>query len=231
MLYLIGLGLNKKSVSSEGKELIRDADKVYLEDYTVNFPYNTEDLDFGREIEKLGRGEVESNKLIKESKSKNIVLLVYGSPLIATTHSSLVLDCLENKIEYKIIHNASILDGITETGLQAYKFGKTASLPNWEEKGESKSFMAIIKNNQKIKAHTLILIDMNMELKQVLNQLNKAGVEGRIILCSQLGYKNEIYYENIENLEKLKVKKPFCIIVPGKLHFLEEEFLEKVSKI
>ena len=39
MLYLIGLGLNEKGISLEGLEVIKKCRKVYLEEYTVNFPY------------------------------------------------------------------------------------------------------------------------------------------------------------------------------------------------
>ena len=38
MLYLIGLGLNEKSISLEGLEAVKKCKKVYLEGYTVDFP-------------------------------------------------------------------------------------------------------------------------------------------------------------------------------------------------
>jgi len=37
---------------------------------------------------------------------------------------------------------------------------------------------------------------------------------------------SKIYYGKIKDLGSKKVKAPFCFIIPGKLHFLEEEFLK-----
>ena len=44
MLYLIGLGLNLKGISNEGMEIVGRCKKVYLEDYTVDFPYHVNEL-------------------------------------------------------------------------------------------------------------------------------------------------------------------------------------------
>ena len=45
MLYIIGLGLNEKSISLEGIEAIEKCEKIYLESYTVEFPYSFEELE------------------------------------------------------------------------------------------------------------------------------------------------------------------------------------------
>ena len=50
MLYLIGLGLNEKSLSKEAIEIIKRCKKVYLEDYTVDFPYTHQAL-----IDEIGK--------------------------------------------------------------------------------------------------------------------------------------------------------------------------------
>ena len=39
MLYLIGLGLNEKGITLEGIDAIKKCKKIYLEGYTVDFPY------------------------------------------------------------------------------------------------------------------------------------------------------------------------------------------------
>mgnify|MGYP006282090435 FL=1 len=51
------------------------------------------------------------------------------------------------------------------------------------------------------------------------------------IICSRLGFNDEeIVYDNIGGLIKLdksrNFKEPICIIIPGDLHEVEEEFLE-----
>jgi len=235
MLYIIGLGLNERGLSKEAMLALKSCKKVYLESYTVDFPYDLEDLHLGKEIIPLKRADVESNFLIKEAKGRKIALLVYGSPLFATTHMTLVLDAKEQKVNTKIMYSASVFDAVAETGLQLYKFGKIASMPDWKDKGKSESFLDIVKDNQSIKAHSLILCDIGLGYKRAIEQLKQAAKEkklklDKIVICSQLGTEKAIVkYDSIENLEKQKIPMPFCIIIPSDMHFLEERALE--SKI
>ena len=135
MLYIIGIGLNEKGISLEGKEYLKKCKKIYLENYTVDFPYDINLLNkiIGKKIILLDRKDVESNLIVKEAKTNNICLLVYGSPLFATTHTSLIQDCRKAKVKVKVIYAACIFDVISETGLQLYKFGKVSSMPKWDK--------------------------------------------------------------------------------------------------
>ena len=45
MLYIVGLGLNEKGISKEGLEAVKKCKKIYLESYTVDFPYSMKDLE------------------------------------------------------------------------------------------------------------------------------------------------------------------------------------------
>jgi diphthine synthase len=235
MLYLIGLGLNNNSMSKEGLETVKRCKKIYLEGYTVDFPYTIKDLEteIERKIIVLGRDEVESERLIKEAKENDVCLLVYGSPLFATTHNSLLMDCRRDKIKFKVIYNASIFDAIAETGLQLYKFGKISSMAKWTDSFEPDSFLDIVKENISINAHSLILVDIGLEFDKALEQFKKAVDKRRIkinklIICSNLGNGNsKIVYEDIANIRRLKINPPFCFIIPGKMHFLEQEFLNR----
>lgn len=235
MLYLIGLGLNEKGISLEGIENAKKCKKIYLENYTVNFPYDKKDLEklFGKKIESASRDFVESEKIVSESKKNDVALLVYGDPLIATTHISLFQSTKEKKIKCKIIHAASILDAISETGLQLYKFGKTTSMPTWNKEKHfmPESFIEVVDDNLSIGAHTIILIDIGLKFKDALEQLsitlkkNEMEIE-KVIVCSQLGTsKRKIIYNSIEKLKKEKIDWPYCLIIPGKLHFVEEDVL------
>jgi len=236
MLHIIGLGLNEKGISIEGKETLKKCKKVYLENYTVEFPYKLEKLEkiINKKIISLDRTQVESEKLVIEAKEKNICLLVYGCPLFATTHISLIEDCKKNKVKYKIIYASSVFDAIAESGLQLYKFGKIASMPTWEKNFTPDSFLDFVKENKSINAHSLILIDIGLSFKDALNQLikgnkNKKFKLDKILVCSQLGFKSKFYYNSINKLKKKKIKTPFCFVIPGKLHFLEEEVLERFT--
>ena len=237
MLYIIGLGLNKESISKQGIKAIKACKKIYLENYTVDFPYSQKELEkvIKRKIISANREFVESNSLVKEAKNENICLLVYGSPLTATTHISLIQESKKNKTKINIIYNASIFDAIAETGLEIYKFGKVTSIPKWTKSFKPTSFMEIVKQNQGIDAHSLILIDIGLEIKDAIEELETSAEEHKInldhiILCSKLGTENsKILYKTSEELKKINVKKPYCIIIPSKLHFLEQEVLEKFN--
>ena len=232
--YLIGIGLNKKSISADALEILKTCNKIYLENYTVNFPYSLKKLEkeFGLKPTELKRATIEDESILKEAKNQNIALLVYGDSLSATTHIQLILECKKQNIEYQIFHNTSIMTAIAETGLQSYKFGKTASMPNWKEHtNKPTSFINYIKENQSIKAHTLILTDIGLEIKNAIDQLEKASekenfkLPKKIIACSNIGTKNQkIIYDALDNLNKIEM--PFCLIIPSEMHFLEEEALE-----
>jgi diphthine synthase len=233
MLYIIGLGLNEKGISLEGLEKVGKCKKIYLEDYTVNFPYSAEKLEkvIGKKIISAGREFVESNELVKEAKKENIALLVYGSPLTATTHITLIQEAKKENIKYEIIYSASVLDGVAECGLQLYKFGKIASMPKWQKSFTPDSFMEIVEENKKINSHSLILIDISLELEDAIKELEESAKNhkvklDKIVLCSSLGTENKkIFYGTLNELKKKKVGMPYCMIIPAKLHFVEEEIL------
>ena len=133
-----------------------------------------------------------------------------------------------------IIHNASILTAIGETGLVLYKFGKTTSIPFDNE--NVKAPIDVINQNLKNSLHTLVLLDLDssnnryMNAKDALSYLIKNGISEnkKVLVCSELGGNSDIVYGNINKLAKLKFDKfPQSLIVPSeKLHFIEEEALE-----
>jgi len=241
MLYLIGLGLNVDGISKYGLEIVKRCKRIYLENYTVEFPYSEGELrDFiEKKIIPADREFVESLGIVDEAKKMDVALLVYGSPLTATTHISLIQEAKRLGVRYKVIYNASIFDAVAETGLQLYKFGKIASMPKWNKKKNftPDSFMKIVQENQSMKAHSLILIDIGLEFQDALEELKISSKKQKItlkkiVVCQALGTKNrKIFYGDIEELNEFKnIKSPYCIIVPSKLHFIEKEVLEEFKK-
>ena len=237
MLYLIGLGLNYDGISKYGLTIVKRCKKIYLENYTVDFPYSLQQLKdvIGKKIIPVGRDLVENLKIIDQAKNCDIALLVYGSPLTATTHISLIQEAKASKIKYQVIYNASIFDAIGETGLQLYKFGKIASIPAWKKNYEPDSFMEIVKQNLASQAHSLILIDIGLEFPEALEQLEKATKKHdlklkKLIICQKLGTKeHKVLYRNFEEMKTFTgIRKPYCLIIPSKLHFVEKEFLENL---
>jgi len=237
MLYIIGLGLSKKGISQQGLELVQRCKKVYLENYTVDFPYTAHELGevIGKEVVEVDRDFVEGLGFVDEAAKKDVALLVYGSPLTATTHITIVNECTASGVKCKVIYSASVFDAVTETGLQLYKFGKVASMPAWNpsESYSPDSFMEVVKENQSIKAHSLILIDIGLDIQDALEQLKKSCENHKvklkkIVLCQTLGTsKSKIFYKSLKELEEFTaVRKPYCLIIPGDLHFVEEEVLK-----
>jgi len=236
MLNLVGLGLDLKSISLEALDAVRNSKIVYLESYTVDFPYKIEELQ--KVLEKgiiiLDRDQVENLEFLNEAEKKDISLLVYGSPLAATTHQAILDECKKLEIKCNVYNNASIFTAISLTGLQLYKFGKTASMPQWKESFNPDSFVDIIEQNREIGAHSLLLIDIGLDFEFALRQFAKILKDrdlkiGKIIVASSLGTKKQkIAYGTLSELSKEKMPSPYVFIIPGKLHFIENQVLESL---
>ncbi len=230
MLYLVGLGLNEKDLSLGAIEAIKKCDRLYYETFTSIWSGDIRNIEkiAGKKISLLRREDVESDFLIKEAKNNSISLLVPGDPLIATTHFELILKAKKHKIAVGIVHSSSIYTAIAETGLQLYKFGRTTTLPKPQEKFNPKSPIEIIKENKKSGLHTLVLLDIGMTAKEGLETLPKEFENEKIVAACNLGNNETIRYGTVSSLanEEEMNKTPAVLIVPGSLHFKEEEALK-----
>jgi len=237
MLYLIGLGLEKEDISLKALAAIKKCKKVYLETYTTKLPYSKAELEkvIKKKTAEADR-EIVENKMqaiLDEAKKQDIALLVYGDPLSATTHVTFLLEAKKQAVKTQVIHAPSIMTAISETGMQLYKFGKTASLPRWQENFKPTSFFNIIKENLGMNAHTLLLVDIGLNAQDALEELKEASdssLSGNlIVIASRLGTsKQKIISGKLRDLlnKKLKIEEPFCIIIPSSLHFTEAEMLK-----
>ena len=124
MLSFIGIGLNdEKDISVKGLELVKKADFVYLENYTSRLSCSFEDLEsfYGKKVIPVERAFVEDGQvLLEQAASSNVALLIIGDVFSATTHISLFQQAKEEKVEVKIVNNASVLTAIGITGLSLY---------------------------------------------------------------------------------------------------------------
>jgi diphthine synthase len=243
MLYLIGIGLNdEKDISVKGLETVRKCESIYLESYTSKLACSVEALEkvYGKKIIVADRDLVEKKAeetILKDAKTKETALLIIGDVFGATTHIDILLRAKKANIKTKIIHNASILTAVGVTGLELYKFGKTTSIP-FNNK-EIKSPVEVLKNNQSIGFHTLFLLDLDpinkkfLSINDAASYLLKEGIgsETLAIACAQLGSEEPIIKAGkLSDIKELKVDKyPQCLIVPGNLHFMEEEALKLYS--
>ncbi|OCL15410.1 diphthine synthase-like protein [Glonium stellatum] len=168
MLYLIGLGLaDEKDITVKGLEIVKKAERVYLEAYTAILLVEKEQLEafYGRPVILADREMVESSSddILAGADKTDVAFLVVGDPFGATTHTDLVLRARELSIPTRSIPNASILTSIGTTGLQLYNFGQTVSmvffLPSWRPA----SFYDRIRENVSIGLHTLVLLDIKVK--------------------------------------------------------------------
>lgn len=245
MLYLISLGLyDQKDMSVKALEIARSCDKLYLEMYTTKMNIDEGKLTnfIGKEVKQLSREEIEDGKkIIEEAKTKNVGLLVGGDALVATTHISLILDAKKANVSVSIIHGSSVYSAVAESGLQLYKFGKTTTLAYPEENYEPTSFYETIKQNKQASLHTLVLLDVKADKQKYMTV--KDGLEiilkhdkdhlftedTKLVAVAQIGGDQKIRYDSIKNLMKENFNTPAVLLIPGDLHFLEKEFLEKLD--
>ncbi|MGC9167168.1 MAG: SAM-dependent methyltransferase, partial [Thermoplasmata archaeon] len=61
---------------------------------------------------------------------RNIVILVPGDPMMATTHIELKISAFDKKIPFEVVNGISLKCVIPSIlGLQNYKFGRSVSIP------------------------------------------------------------------------------------------------------
>tara|TARA_Y100000310_G_scaffold144893_1_gene144154 strand:- start:7650 stop:8354 length:705 start_codon:yes stop_codon:yes gene_type:complete len=231
---MIGIGLSdEKDITVKGLEAVNGSKAIYLENYTSILQCTKEDLEtyYGKKITLANREftETQTQKIIKEAKENNVAFLVIGAPLAATTHIDIYLQAKKAKVEVEVIENASVLTAIGITGLFLYKFGRVTTIPLENENITSP--YEVLKQNKKQELHTLLLLDIKtdtlMTAREGLDYLIKQGLnpEEQVIVCGGLGTKKpEI---KVGKAKEVAIeKKPQSIIIPGKLHFTEEEALE-----
>lgn len=247
-LHLIGLGLsNEKDITVKGLETVKKCKYIYLENYTSILQCSKESLEkfYGKPIIEAGRDLMENNsaELLKNAKDNDVAVLISGDPMAATTHISLLMEAKEKGIKVNVIHNTSILTAIGITGLQLYKFGKVTSIPFAAETEDVEAPYNIIKENQEIDAHTLVLLDLHPEEKRFLT-VSKAldillrcerqkgiGIineQTRVVALAAIGSEKQfIKAGTIAEIKRLNIDVyPQSLIIPAKtLHFVEEEAL------
>lgn len=251
MLWFVGLGLSGiESISIETKKLVERSDIVYLEQFTS--PLSKSEL---VKIKKIVKGEfkigkrwmVEDGKeILKNAKKKNVVLLTYGDPYIATTHIELRTRAIQEKIKTKTIHAASAITALVgECGLHYYKVGRVVTIMS-DPKAMTTPYYTIY-NNALSGAHTILLLEYNQDSKFFLDPVDALSYLLQIeneqkrkvvslstfaIVASRIGFKNQaIVAGKISSLiEKNFGKPPHTVIIPGGLHFTETDALKVLVK-
>ena len=250
MLWFVGLGISGISELSDNTiSVIKNADTVYLESFTSPIS-ETEKEQLANmcdgEFKIAKRWLVEDgNEILENAKKREVVLISYGDPYIATTHLELKTRAVTDKIETKTIHSSSIVSSlIGEIGLQYYKVGKILTIMN-----DPKSMITpynTISNNLLSKMHSVILLEYNEDKSFFLAPqdalsllLDAEKIQNRkiisldtfAIIASRIGKSDQsITSGKISNLIKKEFgNPPHTIIIPGSLHFTESNAVKIVT--
>jgi diphthine synthase len=258
MLWIIGIGINGyRGISTEAIDVLKKCDRIYLERFTS--PLSEEDIrGLNALIEKndqqhdiiipVQRWFVEDGReIIEQSQFKNIALLTYGDPLIATTFTELHVRAVKRSIQVKIIHAASgITSLIGESGLHVYKFGRMVTMMSGFQ-----SYISVyntVFNNLLAGNHTLVLTEYSNDSNTVFfldptyffdkmlhaEEDTKYGAfsqETFAIVASRIGMEDQ-------RIESGKVKSltnrdygrgPHSIIVTASLHFTELDAIKNLT--
>jgi len=239
----VGLGLNdEKGLTVEGLEEARKADAVFAEFYTNIMPgLDVEKLELllGKKIVVLDRAQLEDEngrQILEATGRGKVAFLVPGDPMIATTHVSIMLELARKGIKSRIVHGPSITSAVCgATGLQSYKFGKTVTMPR--ESGVPGSLVEGMMDNRKRGLHSLVLLDVRSDRSKQLTVgeaaaklvaadplfeswlgvgVARVGSRDQFVLAGRLGRLQR------EDFGKI----PHSLVIPGRLHFVEVEFLK-----
>ncbi|HII17144.1 TPA: diphthine synthase [Candidatus Woesearchaeota archaeon] len=239
MLYLIGLGLfDANDISLRGLTAVKSCSLLFLEGYTSKLSCPVTELEklYGKKVTMCDRAMVEQQGeelIVLPAKHADIAFLVIGEVFSATTHSSLFLDAKKHKVNVQVIHNASVLTAVGVTGLELYKFGRVASIPFHH--ADVTSPVEVMKQNQRMGLHTLFLLDIEPSIERYMAAAEAAsylvgrGIPGdtKAVVCGALGSAApRIRYLSLAEIKDLNVQVfPQCLIIPGRLHFMEEDML------
>lgn len=251
-LIFIGLGLSdEKDITLRGLEAIKESDVVFAERYTSTIAPDAIDKlgqSIGRKIRILSRVEVEGEKVIlDEALEKKVAFLVAGDPMAATTHVSLRISALKLGIMTHLIHNASILSATAGAlGLQHYKFGRTASLPFHSNGYKPDSPYETIVLNMRSGLHTLVLLDLVPDegryltandgirsLIEIGSKKVESAFTGDTLVCVVCRLGSDLQLIRAGRASDL-LNEDFgpplhAFVIPGKLHFMEEEALRLLA--
>lgn len=250
MLWFVGLGIaGLDGISANAIQVLKKADMTYFENFTSPIPRQEMS-----KIKKLVRGKltiaprwmVEDGKAILQlAKKKNVVLLAYGDPYVATTHLELRTRAEKDKIKTKTIHGASAITSlIGECGLHHYKIGRPVTI--MRELPSLNTVYYTIYENMVKGSHSLLILEFDnssnffLDPKDAIASLleaekgqkrNVIGQSTFAIVASRIGSRSQkITSGKLGTLARTDFgKPPHTIIIPGRLHFTEHDAVKMFS--
>lgn len=249
MLWFIGLGITgPDSLSEKTRQIISDSDIVYLEQFTSPM----QDLEV-QKIRNLAKKEFkfaprwlveDGNEILQNAKSKQVALLSFGDPYIATTHIELRTRAIQDKIPTMTVHASSAITSLVgECGLHYYKVGRIVTIMS--DTPSTTAYYTIFEN-LKLGNHTVILLEYNqnenffLDPKVALQSLLEAEKEQvrsvisestYVVVASRVGREDQMITSGkISSLLDMDFgPPPHSIVIVGTLHFTESDALKALA--
>lgn len=249
MLYLIGLGLNPKQLTLEALHAIQHCDVVYVETYTSKYSEGTiSQLEhiLHRKIIPRNRGQMEDDmmELVNDAANNHVGILVFGNPLSATTHVSIIMECKKENVPCRVIPGISIFNYRGMLGLDEYRFGRTTTFVFPQEGFEPLSTFDMIVENKKAGLHTHCLFDLHpdkqrfMTIPEAIEFIERAASARDVSIHGWIGMgiggaghtHETIFAGKLSELKKKEWKAfPQSLIICGELTPYEREALQTLT--
>jgi len=254
MLWFVGTGINgHRGLSLAAVDVLKKCDTIYVERFTSAL--SDSDLEglssiLGMEVRPVQRWFVEDGReILDAARTREVALVTYGDPLIATTHSELRSRAARSSVKTAVLHAASGIASIMgETGLHVYKFGRMVTMMS--EPQSALSVYNTIFENLLAGSHTLILteyshdessesffLDPALVFKMLLDvehdQKYQIFSDGTFaVVASRVGMADQkITSGKVGSLGKIDFGAgPHSVIVTGSLHFTETEAIAAMTE-
>lgn len=226
---------------------LRNCDEIFAEFYTSKLnDAQPKDLEafIGKKLTILKRADVEEkNIIVSAARTKKVAFIAAGDPMSATTHLDLRLRAMKENIHTDVINGVSIFTACAAAlGLQPYKFGRTVTIPFPEPNFLPSSPYENILENFSRGLHTLILLDIKQEedrymtapmamrwLMDAEERLGKGLINERSLFCAaaRVGSERQALFAGYpDEVAQVDLGPPLhCLVMPGRLHFLEAQAL------
>ncbi|WP_312912293.1 diphthine synthase [Natronosalvus caseinilyticus] len=243
MLTFVGLGLyDERSITVEGQEALRTADRAYAEFYTSQLVGTTvESLEeyHDVDVEVRDRAGVEQypDDILAAAETEDVVFLTAGDTMISTTHVDLRLRTHERGIETRVIHGITAQTATSSlTGLQNYRFGKATTLPFPYAHGADglpASVTETIEANREANLHTVVYLDIKAERGEYMTAdvaaelLADAYPDLVGVVVARAGSPDPLIEAGtMTDLAEREFGDPLhLLVIPGELHLLEADAL------
>jgi diphthine synthase len=255
MLWFVGTGINGyRGLSIAAIDVLNKCHIVYVERFTSGL--SEDDLEklnsvLEIEVKPVQRWFVEDGREILEAaKTKDVALLSYGDPLIATTHGELRARAARNSVKTSVLHAATgIASVIGEAGLHIYKFGRIVTMMS--ELYSAISVYNTIFENLLSGSHTLILTEYRHDDQNKEPFFLNPSSVFKMLLDVEHDQKHQIFSDDTfvviasrvgmpdQKITSGKVKSligmdfgngPHSVVVTGSLHFTEAQSLALLTQ-